>query len=296
MADNVSKGNELFAKADKKLKGFGFFGNKYEEAAELLEKAANYYKLGKAWAEAVEAYRLLAQTQLKQNSKHDAATAFVEGAKCAAKVSGTDAVQLLQQAVELYTDMGRLNMAARQLRDIAEQQEKAGAKEEAMQFYTQAADLFQTENSTSDANKCRLKVAEFSAELEKYQEAVEIYEDVARTCTESNLLRFSAKGYLLQAGICMLCYAGDEDARIKLERYKDIDLQFSGSREAILLESCADALADADEKKFATAVAEYDSLTRLDAWKTNMLLRVKRRIQARQAGEEVGDEDDPELL
>lgn len=35
------------AKADKKLKGFGFFGNKYEEAAELLEKAANNYKLGK---------------------------------------------------------------------------------------------------------------------------------------------------------------------------------------------------------------------------------------------------------
>jgi hypothetical protein len=35
------------AQADKKLKSFGFFGNKYEEAAELLEKAANNYKLGK---------------------------------------------------------------------------------------------------------------------------------------------------------------------------------------------------------------------------------------------------------
>lgn len=35
------------AKATKKLASFGFFGNKYEEAAELLEKAANNYKLGK---------------------------------------------------------------------------------------------------------------------------------------------------------------------------------------------------------------------------------------------------------
>ena len=296
MADNVARGNELYAKADKKLKGFGFFGNKYEEAAEMLEKAANYYKLGKAWKEAVEAYKLLAQVQTKQNSKHDAASAYVEGAKCAMKANPGEAVILLQQAVELYTDMGRLNMAARQLRDIAEAQEKQGLKEEAMQFYTQAADLFLTENSTSDANKCRLKVAEFAAELERYQESVDIYEDVARSCTESNLLKFSAKGYLLQAGVCVMCYANDEEVRNKLERYKDIDLQFAGSREAGLLESCAEALAQCDEKRFATAVAEFDSLTRLDAWKTNMLLRVKRRIQARQAGEDVGEDSEGELL
>ena len=71
--------------------------------------------------------------------------------------------------------------------------------------------------------------------------------------------------------------------------------QFAGSREATLLESCAEALAQCDEKKFATAVAEFDALTRLDGWKTNMLLRVKRRIQARQAGEDLEDEE-PELL
>jgi alpha-soluble NSF attachment protein len=71
------------------------------------------------------------------------------------------------QAVEVYTDMGRLNMAARQLREIAEAQEKQGLKEEACLFYSQAADLFATENSGSEANRCRLKVAEFSAELDK---------------------------------------------------------------------------------------------------------------------------------
>lgn len=56
-------------------------------------------------------------------------------------------------------------------------------------FYNQAADLFATESSTSDANKCKLKIAEFSAELEQYPRAVEIYEDVARTCVENNLLK-----------------------------------------------------------------------------------------------------------
>lgn len=43
----------------------------------------------------------------------------------------------LQQAVSLYTDMGRLGMAARQLREIGEVLEKEGAKEEAIMFYEQ---------------------------------------------------------------------------------------------------------------------------------------------------------------
>ncbi|WIA28569.1 hypothetical protein OEZ86_011109 [Tetradesmus obliquus] len=298
-ADSIARGDEFFDKAQKKLKSFSFFGlagNKTEEAAELMEKAANYYKLGKAWKEAAEAYRQLADLHIKQDSKHDAASAYVEGAKCAMKLAPGEAVGLLQRAVEIYTDMGRLNMAARQLRDIAEAQEKQGLKEEAIQFYNQAADLFATENSTSDANKARIKVAELSADLERYAAAEEIYADVARACTENNLLKFSAKGYLLQAGICALCYAADDDLQVKLEQYRDVDLQFAGSREAGLLEQCVEALAAADEKAFATAVAEFDALTRLDAWKTAMLLRVKRRLQARQAGEEAGGNSEDELL
>lgn len=55
---------------------------------------------------------------------------------------------------------------------------------------------------------------------EPVQAAEEIYVDVARACTENNLLKFSAKGYLLQAGVCALCYASDDDMAIKLEQYR----------------------------------------------------------------------------
>jgi len=43
-----TKGRELVAKANKKLKGWGLFGSKYEDAVELLDKAFNQFKLGKA--------------------------------------------------------------------------------------------------------------------------------------------------------------------------------------------------------------------------------------------------------
>jgi len=51
---------------------------------------------------------------------------------------------MLQKAVALYTDMGRLNMAARQLREIAEVNEKSGQKPEAITFYEQAAGILVT--------------------------------------------------------------------------------------------------------------------------------------------------------
>lgn len=48
--DFVAKGDDLVAKANKRLTSFSLFGSgsKYEEAAEMYEKAANQFKLGKA--------------------------------------------------------------------------------------------------------------------------------------------------------------------------------------------------------------------------------------------------------
>jgi alpha-soluble NSF attachment protein len=47
MGDYGGKAGELVKKADKKLTTFSFFGNKYEDAAELYDKAVTQYKLAK---------------------------------------------------------------------------------------------------------------------------------------------------------------------------------------------------------------------------------------------------------
>jgi hypothetical protein len=54
---SAKNADDLVAKADKKLASFGLFGNKYEDAAELLEKAAVQYKLAKACEFCVERRR-----------------------------------------------------------------------------------------------------------------------------------------------------------------------------------------------------------------------------------------------
>lgn len=48
MADQLARGEEFEKKAEKKLSGWGLFGSKYEDAADLFDKAANSFKLAKS--------------------------------------------------------------------------------------------------------------------------------------------------------------------------------------------------------------------------------------------------------
>ncbi|DBA73301.1 hypothetical protein WJX77_003916 [Trebouxia sp. C0004] len=289
MSNYEHKARDMVAKADKKLKGYSFLGGmgaKYDDAAELLESAGNNFKLAKAWRDAGETYSKLAEIHVKQDNKADAAQAYVEASKAYQRVDKSNALRCLHKAVGYYTDLGRLGMAARNLRDVAETQEKAGLKEECIEFYDKAAELFEVENSTAEANKCRLKIAQYSAELERFPVAIEIYENIAKSQVDSNLLKYSAKGNLLNAGLCRLNVDDEFTLRSAIERYEDIDISFGGSREHNLLIGLAEAKETGDSQKFTDAVAEYDSLTRLDAWKTQLLLRVKKRLSAVADGEE----------
>lgn len=114
------------------------------------------------------------------------------------------------------------------------------------------------------------------------------------------MLKYSAKNYLLNAGLCRLCYADVDSLPATLDRYRDIDITFATSRECNLLENVTAALEAGDDQKFSDVVAGYDSLSKLvipflwiktnfvlkDNWRTSMLWTVKHRIEERKAGAE----------
>jgi len=91
----------------------------------------------------------------------------------------TEAAVCLEKAIDIYTDMGRFTMAAKQHQNIAEMYEtEAVDLERAINNYEKAADYFMAEESKSSANKCKLKVAQYAAQLEDYERAIQIYEEV----------------------------------------------------------------------------------------------------------------------
>ncbi|KAJ1930230.1 vesicular-fusion protein S17 [Tieghemiomyces parasiticus] len=258
---------------------FGLGGPKYEEAAELYQQAGNSFKLLKKWSDAGQAYNRAAELLVNIGERDDAATQFIAASKCFKKGFPEDAIKALRKAIEVLTDSGRFYPAANHQKEIAQiyETELMDIKG-AMVAYEAAADLYSGEESTAQTNNCRLKVATFAAQLEQYDKAVEIFEQIAHASIDNQLTKWSVKEYLLKAGICRLA-AGDEVAMQRaFQRYQEMDVSFGSTRECKLLLNLADAVRAGDVDAFTHYVFEYDQMTKLDNWKTTLLLRIKKSL------------------
>ncbi|KAK4806282.1 hypothetical protein QYF61_008468 [Mycteria americana] len=194
-------------------------------------------------------------------------------------LKGGEAINCLIRAIEIYTDMGRFTIAAKHHISIAEIYETELVDiEKAIAHYEQAADYYKGEESNSSANKCLLKVATYAAQLEQYQKAVEIYEQVGTSAMDSPLLKYSAKEYFFKAALCHFCI-DMLNAKLAVQKYEEMFPAFTDSRECKLVKKLLDAHEEQNIDGYTDAVKEYDSISRLDQWLTTMLLRIKKTIQ-----------------
>eukprot|EP00731_Ephydatia_muelleri_P027295 Em0019g168a len=273
---NERKAMEYTEQAEKKIKSAtGFLGNlfggpaKMEEAADLYVKAANAYKIAKKHTAAGNAFRKAAEIHFKLDTKHEGAAILADAGQVLKKDSPKEAVECYQRAIEVYTDMGKFSMAARYHTTIAEICEGDLADyEAAMRNYETAADYFKAEDSTASADKCVLKVAHMAAQLQMFDKAVQIFEEVARNSLENTLRKYSAKEYFFKAAVC----------NFSIQSYQEMHPGFQGTRELKLIESLLEAYDEADVDKFSDCIKDYDSISRIDQWLTVQLLHIKRTI------------------
>lgn len=284
-----AEGVALLAQAEKKAGGAksGFLKSLFsgssardEEAAELFVKAANSFKLAKAWTRAGDAFmRAAAAYESSSDTAYDAASKYNDAAKAFRNVSPERALPAYQEAIRLYTDAARFNQCARLSKEVAEMQEEAGDSAAALEAYTAAADFFDGEGAKSNANTMRQKVAMLEATAGAYGKAAELFEQIAKDALGNNLLKFGARELLLKAGLCRLCVGDSVGAARAIEGYAGMDSSFSGSREGKLLGDVAGAVDEGDVEAFTNSVYDYDSMSKLDEWKTSILLMIKKSIK-----------------
>ena len=196
------------------------------------------------------------------------------------KVNPQRAAQLIIEGVQPQIAAGRFSAAAKSLQEAGDMFEAEDDKDRAMECYKQAAEYYEMDNMGSRANTLWLKVATINATAGKYDEAIEMFEKVSEAALENHLLKYSVREYLFKA---MLCHFAKDDvvgARRALEKYSDMDVSFSAQREYKLCEKILEAYEAFDVDAFTTAVAEFDSLTPLDPFKTTLLLKTKTAIQS----------------
>ncbi|KKZ68382.1 hypothetical protein EMCG_00151 [[Emmonsia] crescens] len=278
----------LLQKADKALQGasggFSLFGGrteKYENAADLYSQAANAFRAQKMNKEAGMAFEKAAAVFTNNlNELDDAANILTEAFKVYRKTDPEDAARVLQVAIQHYISKGNFRRAATHQQNLAEIYEvEIGDEARALEAYEKAAEWFEGDNAEALANKYYLKVADLAALKGDYYKSIQHFERVAKSSINNNLMKYSVKDYFLKAGICHLASNDLVATNRALQNYRDLDNSFTTTREHMLLVDLAQAVEQGDAESFGDKLFQYDQLSKLDKWKTALLLRVKNNIE-----------------
>ncbi|BHF62175.1 hypothetical protein SprV_0100515600 [Sparganum proliferum] len=221
-----------------------------EQACKQYEQAADYYK--------------------GEESNSSAMKCLLKVAHFAASAGKYDKAAKIFEEVGRRTQLHHMTMA-----EIYEQD--LGDVEQACKQYEQAADYYKGEESNSSAMKCLLKVAHFAASAGKYDKAAKIFEEAGKSSMDNKLLRYGAKEHLTKSVICNLLI-DTINGQKALQAYEEAYPLFADSRECTLLKKISEALNQESVEGFTAAVAEYDNITRLEPWTTEMLLKLKKTI------------------
>ena len=150
------KARDLYSKAEKTLKG-SFFGNltkgkqdRADDAKDLFLQAANCYKLAQDMENAYNCYQRCIDCE---ESEQDAAAHYKEAANCIKETDSDKYVIMTKQAIDLYSLSGRSSTAATMARDCAQKLEEEYDFDQASDFFSKAAQLYEMDNQSTNANQ-----------------------------------------------------------------------------------------------------------------------------------------------
>jgi len=176
---SVAQAEECMKKAEKKMSSvLNIFGSKAEDAQDLFQQAATYYKANQKWEEAGNAYLRAQDCAAKQKSTVDCAGYFQDAGLMFKKVNVYKAAECFQKALDLWDQNGRTGKSAKLANELAELFDKAGDPDNAIEWYTKAADYYRAENSTTTANQCMIEAAQHRERQLEFEGEEEVREEV----------------------------------------------------------------------------------------------------------------------
>lgn len=276
------------AKADKKVNSKqGFLGSvfgsskqqQYEEAGDLYIQAANVFRLRKNGKKAGECFEKAAEAQLKADSKDEAASTLVDAFKAYKQEDAASAARCLERAIEFFTLRGQFRRAANFKMDIAQiYEEELFDIPKALQSYQDAGDWFESDSAQALANKAFIKSADLNALEGNYIQANDIYKKIVKNSLNNNLSRWSLKDYFTKIVLCYLAADDRVAANKYLEETLSLDSSFQSTREYKLLQDVIESVSEGDAQKLSNSLYEYDQFSKLDKWKTTILLKIKNTV------------------
>lgn len=276
--------SELFNKAEKMCKQSIMniiMGSQLEDAAEMFIRSGNLYKASLQVENAMAAYNRAVDCYIKLQNNNDAASTKALAANVIAKTQSELAAEYFCEASKFIIDEGKLSIAARYLQQAAELYDRFGNNEMALQCYKKMIDYCDIEN-TAIQKKCVVRFAEILSEVEKYDDAVNVYERLIQESMENHLLRFSVHEYCYMALLCIACKNDTVGVEKKITEYCQINPAFENDYRHKFITEILAAWNENDVDKFTQVTFEFDNLHRLERTCVVLLLRIKKFISVDQ--------------
>jgi len=255
----------------------------YEQSGDLFQQSANQFKLEKRFKEAGDAFKEEANCReaMGDDARNEAASAWWNAAKAYKQGYPDLAVDALAQTIKHFTATGKFRQAADREKEIAQIYIKElNDIKRGCESYDQAADWYDQEDSKATATSCRRDAADYYAEIGDYSAAILRYRKVAESYLDSPLTRFNVKEIWLRQGLCALAMGDYAQSSHILTQARNLDPSFPGQREGKFLSTLTDAVSKNDVEGFTNALVEWDHVSKLDNWKTGVLLAAKEKLQA----------------
>eukprot|EP01138_Halocafeteria_seosinensis_P014571 gb/GECG01014876.1/.p1 GENE.gb/GECG01014876.1/~~gb/GECG01014876.1/.p1 ORF type:complete len:295 (+),score=68.94 gb/GECG01014876.1/:1-885(+) len=284
--------------AKKEESRFSLFGRqeKYENAAELYERAGNTFRSENDYEQALYAFQKAVENWGKARDEKQVSTVQQKVAECQMKLMNLDDAQATyeEHVIPVLKEDGKITNIGKIYEKLAEAFHKEGQTGKAIEALQKASDVYENEEGSSGQRRAKARLAELLAQKaatdvdrEGFMEATQAFQECGDICLEENLLRFNAKKYFFSAIICSLASGDAVAAQRLLDSSTEQDPNFGESREGKLCQTLLTAVNDKDVQSFVTAIHEHDRIAKLSDLETKILLVVKRDIN-----EEDGLEDE----
>ncbi|BBM98626.1 alpha-soluble NSF attachment protein [Marchantia polymorpha subsp. ruderalis] len=224
----------------------------------------------------------IARCYLKMGKVEEAASTYVAAAQYFKKYPSEGAVTCLSRAAMLFEEIGQLSTSARYFQELGDIFEAEGKLSESKEHYRNAADLYLANDSQVLSNQCRTKVAKHAAELERYTEAIPLFEALARDAVTAAASKKTVREMFLYAGLCHLCSVGGNGGVVKeaLKRFQEVDPNFSSSRESKIIFYFATAFEKKSRNLYTEVLNTHEVLFRNDPLARLLANRGQKKLKA----------------
>ena len=275
-------GEEYMKKAEGKINKFFF--NDADGAFDLFTKAAGTFKAEKMWLRAGDAFSRAGDMGMKLENQGDAVQSYTNSAQMYKRCDMKKAHAAVDVTVTLNIERNALGAAARILKDWGEALEGDGRAEDALTPYKRAVQYFNAEDQPQAANAILLKMAKIYGELDKWELAVTMYEQLGKNYAEG-ALKHQAKEQFFRAFLCRCALVTPDnrtekasEARESLDNYVVLDVYLRNTRELEFAEQIAESVEEGDEDSFDDVIAGMADLKMIDDWKSHVLLAIKKNL------------------